>query len=73
MLLKITGNDTQLAHDGEEAVEKADAYRPDLILLDIGLPKMNGYDACRPIRNEPWGKNICLSRFERMGTGGGPP
>jgi PAS domain S-box-containing protein len=67
MLLKMTGNDTQLAHDGSEAVEKADAFRPDLILLDIGLPKMNGYDACRAIRNEPWGKNIVLVALSGWG------
>jgi CheY-like chemotaxis protein len=43
MLLGLTGNETQTAHDGLEAVEKAAAFRPDVVLLDIGLPKMNGY------------------------------
>ena len=60
MLMKLTGSQTQTAFDGEEAVEQAAAYNPDLILLDIGLPKMNGYDACRAIRNEPWGKDIVI-------------
>ena len=36
--------------------EQAASYRPDMILLDIGLPKVNGYDVCRRIRAEPWGK-----------------
>jgi PAS domain S-box-containing protein len=60
MLLKVTGNDTQTAYDGLEAIEKAAAYKPDVILLDIGLPKLNGYDACRAIREQPWGKHIMM-------------
>jgi CheY-like chemotaxis protein/two-component sensor histidine kinase len=58
MLLKLTGNEVQTAHDGEEAVQKAERYRPDLILLDIGLPKLNGYAACHAIRETDWGKAI---------------
>jgi CheY-like chemotaxis protein/two-component sensor histidine kinase len=60
MLLKVTGNDTQTAHDGLEAIEHAEAYRPAVILLDIGLPKINGYDACRRIREQPWGKDVVI-------------
>jgi signal transduction histidine kinase len=58
MLLKITGHETQTAHNGLEAIEKAESYRPNVILLDIGMPKMNGYDACRAIRGQPWGQDI---------------
>ena len=47
MLLRSRGNTTFLAHVGEEAVAMAGKVRPDVVLLDIGLPKMNGYDACR--------------------------
>jgi signal transduction histidine kinase len=60
MLLQMTGNDARTAHDGEDAVRQADEYRPELILLDIGLPKMNGYDACHAIRKQPWGKEIAI-------------
>jgi CheY-like chemotaxis protein len=38
----------------------ADEFRPQVVLLDIGLPKMNGYDVCRAIRQEPWGQNMVL-------------
>jgi PAS domain S-box-containing protein len=60
MLLELTGNETHAAHDGLEAVEAAEKFRPDVILLDIGLPRLNGLDACRRIREQPWGKNVLL-------------
>jgi len=60
ILLKIMGNTLHLAHDGEAAVEAARKYRPDVVLLDIGLPKLNGYDVARAIRQEPWGRNMVL-------------
>ncbi len=50
LLLKLQGNETQMAADGEEAVQRVASFRPDLVLLDIGLPKLDGYDACRAIR-----------------------
>ena len=46
--------------DGLEAVQKAEELRPDLILLDIGLPRLNGIEAARRIREQPWGKNMTL-------------
>jgi signal transduction histidine kinase/CheY-like chemotaxis protein len=60
MMLKIMGHETSTAHDGLRAVEMAQSFRPDVMLLDIGLPKMNGYDACRFIREQPWGQSIVL-------------
>ena len=60
MLLRITGHTVSMAHDGMEAVGHAEAQRPEVILLDIGLPKMNGYDACRTIRERPWGKDVVI-------------
>jgi CheY-like chemotaxis protein len=60
MLLKMAGNDTRIAYDGLEAVDAAATFRPDVILLDIGLPKLNGYDVCRRIREQPWGKDIAV-------------
>jgi len=60
MLMDITGNETHTAHDGQEAVEAAARLRPDVILLDIGLPKLNGFEACRKIREQPWSKTIVI-------------
>ncbi len=60
MLLKITGNETRTACDGIAAMKVAQSFRPDIILLDIGLPKLNGYEVCRRIREEPWGKDVML-------------
>jgi CheY-like chemotaxis protein len=60
MLLKMMGNEVRTAHDGLEAVEAAAEFRPEVILLDIGMPKLNGYDAARRIREENWAKNVVL-------------
>jgi CheY-like chemotaxis protein len=60
MLLRVMGNETRAAHDGLQALELAEAFRPDLIIMDIGMPKLNGYDTCRRIRDTPWGKGILL-------------
>ena len=53
LLLGSTGNDTRIANDGVEAIELAQQFRPDLVLLDIGLPRMNGYDVCRASASNP--------------------
>lgn len=53
-LLRLGGCETRMAHDGEAAVEVARQFRPQVILMDIGLPKQDGHAACRAIRGEPW-------------------
>jgi CheY-like chemotaxis protein len=60
MLLHIAGNETTSAHDGVRALEKAETFRPNVILLDIGLPRMSGYDVCRAIRQKPWGQDVVV-------------
>jgi signal transduction histidine kinase/CheY-like chemotaxis protein len=60
MMLKLKGNETQTADNGLVALDMAAAFRPNVILLDIGMPKLNGYDACRRIREQAWGKNVVI-------------
>jgi DNA-binding response OmpR family regulator len=60
LLLDAAGNTTRQAYDGEEAIAVAAQFRPDLLLLDIGLPKLNGFEVCRHIRAEEWGRNMTI-------------
>ncbi len=60
LLLEITGNETYMAHDGEEAVAAIEKHRPEVVLLDIGLPKLDGHEVCRRVREQPWGKDIVV-------------
>jgi signal transduction histidine kinase/ActR/RegA family two-component response regulator len=50
----------RIAHDGREALAIADPFRPDVVLLDIGLPVLDGYETARRIRAQPWGAAIRL-------------
>lgn len=60
MLMEITGNKTYMAHDGVEAVEAIEKYRPEVVLLDIGLPRLDGYEVCQRVREQSWGKDIVM-------------
>jgi CheY-like chemotaxis protein len=60
LLLQLTGYEVNMAHDGLEAVEAAAKLLPQVVLLDIGMPNLNGYDAARHIRQQAWGKDMVL-------------
>ena len=60
MLLRISSSDVRTAYDGLEALRVAAEFRPDVALLDIGLPKADGHEVARRLRREPWGKRMCL-------------
>ncbi len=60
MMLRLVGYEVHAAHDGQEAVEAAGRLRPDVVLLDIGMPKLNGLQAARHIREQPWGRQMVL-------------
>jgi len=52
-LLKLLGHEVEMAHDGEKAIERARALLPEVVLLDIGLPGMDGFEVVRQLRQEP--------------------
>jgi two-component system, chemotaxis family, CheB/CheR fusion protein len=60
ILLEQWGHEVRTASDGEKAVEVARDYRPDVALLDLGLPKLTGYEVARRIRAEDWGRDMLL-------------
>ncbi|MFL6694317.1 MAG: response regulator, partial [Ramlibacter sp.] len=59
-LLEMEGHRVDVAPDGERALAAAQAMRPDVAVLDIGMPGLNGYEVARRIRSEPWGAGIRL-------------
>lgn len=60
MLLQAMGHETAEAHDGPEALDVVRAFQPDLVLLDIGLPTMDGYEVARRLRAVGTGKECKL-------------
>ena len=60
LLLEITGCEVRMAHDGKTGLAAAREFRPDIVLLDIGLPAMNGYEVCRALRAETWGRALTI-------------
>ena len=68
LLLKLVGHVVEVAHDGLEAVKQAEQFKPDVVLLDIGMPRLNGYEACKLIRKQPWGEKMKLIALTGWGA-----
>lgn len=67
MLLELHGGSAHAAYDGAEAVKLAGELRPEIVLLDIGLPKMSGYEACKQIRQHAWGRSMIVVALTGLG------
>jgi PAS domain S-box-containing protein len=59
-MLLLLGNEVITAHDGLEAIERAEAFRPDVILMDVGMPRLNGLEATKRIREQTWGSGMSI-------------
>ena len=66
-VLQLDGVEAITARDGLEGIEKATAFHPDMIFLDIGLPEMDGYEVCRRIRRTQWGRSVVVLALSGWG------
>ena len=57
-LMTLAGHEVRMTHDGLDGVAAVEAFRPDIVLLDLGLPELNGYDAAQRIRALPDGATL---------------
>ena len=60
LLLRLEGHETHAVHDGLQALAVAEQLQPDVVLLDIGMPKMSGHDVCVALRRHPWGRRALI-------------
>jgi CheY-like chemotaxis protein len=60
LMLRIMGCEVDIAYNGEQALRLAGEKRAHVVVLDIGMPKLTGYDAARAIREQPWGREAVL-------------
>jgi PAS domain S-box-containing protein len=65
LFLKRAGNETEVAHDGATALDAAGSFQPDVVLLDIGLPGMNGYEVARSMREKTAATLVAISGYTK--------
>ncbi len=66
-VIQMLGHQTLVGHDGLEAIRHAQTFRPQVLLLDIGLPHVSGHEAAKRIRQQPWGKDMLLIALSGWG------
>ena len=67
MVLRLIGHETRVAKDGYEALAIADDFRPDVAVLDIDMPSLNGYETARALREQPWARAMLLCALTGWG------
>jgi CheY-like chemotaxis protein len=67
MMLSLLGADTQAVFDGQQALEAASTFRPQLAILDLGMPQLGGLEVARLIRAEEWGQGMVLAALTGWG------
>jgi signal transduction histidine kinase len=60
LLVTLDGHDVRTAYDGQEAWDLASAFTPEVLLLDLGVPGLSGFEIARRVRHSPWGRNVAL-------------
>lgn len=68
-LLRLFGHEVDVAFDGEQALALAPEVKPDLVLLDLGMPRMDGHEVARRMRAAPWGGQIKIIALSGFGDG----
>ncbi|HEU5178519.1 MAG TPA: ATP-binding protein, partial [Burkholderiales bacterium] len=68
-MLRVAGHEVRIAYDGQQALDLAETFRPSLALVDIGMPRLNGYETARRLREKPYGAELTLIAL----TGWGQP
>jgi CheY-like chemotaxis protein len=66
----LLNNEVRTAHDGLEAVALAERFRPEVVLMDVGMPRLNGLDATRQIREREWGRDMKIIALTGWGQDG---
>src|SRR5262249_39945083 len=60
IMLQLKGNNVRTAYDGMEAIKIAETFQPHVILMDVGMPRLSGYEAAQEIRKQAWGQGITI-------------
>ncbi|WP_332813281.1 hybrid sensor histidine kinase/response regulator [Ramlibacter sp.] len=66
-VLRLMGNEVSTAYDGVEGLAQAESLRPEVVVLDLGMPRMDGYDTCRALRATPWGRAMTVVALSGWG------